>query len=59
MKKWLKAGLFWGGFMFILMAFIFPYFSNEEITMQQVLMKFVFWTIGGLIYGLVTNKKSQ
>tara|TARA_B110000091_G_C13714772_1_gene432103 strand:+ start:877 stop:1053 length:177 start_codon:yes stop_codon:yes gene_type:complete len=58
MKNWLKVGLFWGVFMFILMAFIFPYFSNENITMRLVLMKFVFWTFGGLIYGFVTNKKS-
>lgn len=51
MKKWLKAGLIWGMVMFVIMTIIYPYFNNQEITTKSVLIGFVLWTIGGILFG--------
>lgn len=58
MKPWVKTGLIWGATVFILLAFVFPFFKNEEITQQHILMHFFSWLIGGLIFGYVTKKKA-
>lgn len=50
-KNWIKSGLIWGAFMFILMVFVFPYFEAEEISLKRVLSAFVIWTIAGLGFG--------
>ncbi len=52
MKKWLRAGLSWGLFMFVIMTFAFPYYNKEEITTKKVVIGAVVWTIGGVLFGL-------
>ena len=51
MKKWLKAGLVWGMMMFVIMTFIYPYFNNKEITTKSIVIGFILWTIGGVLFG--------
>lgn len=48
---WIKQGLSWGLFMFLVMTFLFPLFSGEEITWKSVLSAIPTWIIGGLIFG--------
>jgi uncharacterized BrkB/YihY/UPF0761 family membrane protein len=56
MKKWIKSGLIWGMLMFIIMTFIYPYFNDEEITTKKVLIGFVLWTIGGILFGFTLKR---
>lgn len=59
-KGWIKLGLIWGAFMFVIMTFVFPFMSNETITPKRSLVGLILWTIGGLIFGytmkLMMNK---
>ncbi len=59
-KSWIKTGLIWGVFMFLIMSIGLPYFGGQEITWKASLLGFVAWTIGGLVFGytmkLFTNK---
>lgn len=50
-KSWLKTGLIWGAFMFLLMTFVFPFFDGQEITLKTILVGLVLWTLGGLGFG--------
>ncbi|TXD49580.1 hypothetical protein [Polaribacter sp. IC063] len=50
-KSWIKTGLSWGGFMFIVISILFPYFENQEITLKNILIGLVLWTIAGLVFG--------
>jgi hypothetical protein len=50
-KKWIKTGLLWGLFMFLVGSIGFPYFNGQEITWKSVLVGIVIWTIGGLGFG--------
>lgn len=53
MKKWQKAGLNWGLFMFVIMTFIWPLIDGEEITIKNVLIGFFLWGIlGSFFFGL-------
>lgn len=52
-KAWVKTGLNWGFFMFIIMTFLFPYFDGTEITLKKVLLGAIIWTIGGLFFGFI------
>ena len=37
-KNWLKRGLFWGLFMYVVMTFIFPLIIQEQITRKSMLI---------------------
>ena len=50
-KSWIKTGLSWGAFMFLVMSIGFTYFEGEEITLKTLLLGLVIWTIGGLGFG--------
>lgn len=57
MKPWVKFGLGWGLYMFVAMAFIWPLLDNSlEITFNNVIFKFVFNLISGLIFGYLQHK---
>ena len=62
--SWIKLGLFWGFFMFVIMGIVVPW--HEGGLTSTELWKHVFiWLIGGLVYGylmeatgvLTSNKK--
>lgn len=50
-KKWIKTGLIWGGFMFIVMTLGFPLVSGEEINIRSLGIGLIIWTIAGLLFG--------
>lgn len=62
-KSWIKTGLNWGAFMFLIMSIGFPYFTGQEITWKTLLLGIVTWTIGGLGFGytmkLFMNKTNK
>ena len=62
-KNWLKSGLFFGLFMFVIMTFIFPLIEQEQITQKSILIGIPVWLIGGLFFGYTMkiwmNKKGR
>ena len=42
--------------MFVVMTFIFPYFSRDEITLRKILIGIPIWIIGGLLFGYSQRK---
>ncbi|GAB7257867.1 hypothetical protein [Polaribacter sp. OB-PA-B3] len=56
MKQWQKIGLGWGVWMFLCMAFIWPLIDGEKITLNRILVKFIFWMLSGLVFGYLSSK---
>ena len=54
--QWLKTGMSWGGFMYILSSFINPLVSGEEVSLLLVILGIPLWTIGGICFGYVLSK---
>ena len=50
-ENWMKSGLIWAAFMFLIMTFAFPIFDGEAITMQSVLVNAILWPLAGLGFG--------
>lgn len=69
MKPWVKTGLLWAAWMFIIMTFVAPYimplFGLEEDTdkfsVLKMIINLVVFTITGLIVGYINrnNKKPK
>jgi uncharacterized membrane protein YdjX (TVP38/TMEM64 family) len=55
-KNWILHGLFWGFFMFLMMAIAIPFAEDQPLTLKSLSLKFVFWMIGGLVYGFIMQK---
>jgi hypothetical protein len=55
-NNWIKTGLSWGAFMFVIMSVLFPYFGNHEITLLSIVLGLVVWTLGGLLFGYTMKK---
>jgi hypothetical protein len=58
MKSWIKFGVGWGIFMFLMMNVIFPLFDKKEVGMQEMLISFPLWLMGGLLFGYVSRGKN-
>ena len=62
-KNWLKSGLFFGLFMYVMMTFIFPLIEQESINIKQILISIPLWLIAGLGWGYTmkiwVNKKEK
>jgi hypothetical protein len=58
MKSWIKFGLIWGVFMFLILNIAFPLFDKEPLNINKMLVSFPFWLVGGLIFGYVSRKKT-
>ncbi|MCZ4694605.1 hypothetical protein DWB61_06085 [Ancylomarina euxinus] len=50
-RNWLKMGLVWGLFMYLIMVFIFPLMMQEQVTQKSMLIGIPIWLIGGLGFG--------
>lgn len=50
-KGWIKEGIAWGFFMYLVMTFIFPLIIDESISWEKSLLSIPIWLIGGLAYG--------
>lgn len=49
--NWIKRGLIWGVFMFLIVALILPYYSQQEISKTTLVLRLILWIVGGLIFG--------
>ena len=58
MKSWIKFGLIWGLFMFLILNIGFPMWDNKPLDYKAMLIALPFWLIGGLIFGYVSRKKN-
>jgi len=58
MKSWVKFGLVWGLFMFLVLNIGFPLWDNAELDYKKMLISLPIWIIGGLIFGYVSRKKT-
>lgn len=52
-EGWIKQGLNFGFFMYLMMELIFPLFNGEKITIRGLLLGIVVWVISGLFYGYI------
>lgn len=57
MKSWVKFGLVWGIFMFLVINVGFPIWDNVALDYQKMLISLPIWIIGGLIFGYVSRRK--
>ena len=58
---WAITGLIWGALMFILMALVYPWVTDEAITVRGILISIPLWALAGLGYGRTMhwwNKRS-
>ncbi|WKD85788.1 hypothetical protein KCTC32516_01134 [Polaribacter huanghezhanensis] len=56
MKKWMKVGLLWGLFMFVIMTFVWPAIVGDEISLKRILIAIPIWILGGIIFGYTMRK---
>lgn len=54
--KWWYVGLGWGYFMFVFMSLFNYLIFQEPFTWKRLLLSAIFWTIGGLIFGLFIKR---
>lgn len=59
MKSWVKFGLLWGVFMFVVINIVFPLVDGEEITLTRILVGLPVWLVFGIIFGYVSRKKTK
>jgi hypothetical protein len=50
-QNWIKLGLVWGVLMFLFNSLGFPYFLGENITLEDIFVGLILWTLGGLAFG--------
>ncbi len=55
MKSWVKFGLIWGAFMFVMMNIVFPLIDGKGIVLNSLLLGIPVWLVGGLIFGYVSQ----
>ena len=55
-KEIIRIGLPWGIGMFILMNLLFPWYNEEAITLQKILIALPLWILGGLLFGYSMNR---
>lgn len=58
MKSWVKFGLVWGIFMFLVLNVGFPIWDNQPLNYQGMLISLPLWLFGGLIFGYVSRRKN-
>ena len=55
-KGWVKYGITWAVFMYVLMTFIFPLLTNDPITEKGILLGIPIWLVGGLLFGYFLHR---
>ncbi len=60
---WIRQGLYFGIFMYLVMDLILPLIEGEKITLNRLLLGMIVWILGGLFYGylmkLFTGRRVQ
>jgi uncharacterized Tic20 family protein len=49
--NWIKQGMIWALFMYVIMTFLFPLIISEPITLPTILIGIPIWALAGLGYG--------
>lgn len=57
MKNWIKFGIIWGVFMFLVLNIGFPLYDGEPLEIKNMAIGFPVWIVFGLIFGYVSRKK--
>jgi len=57
MKSWVKFGMGWGIFMFVMLNIIFPLLDGTGIIWKRLLIGFPVWLAAGVFFGYVSQKK--
>ncbi len=55
-KGWVRYGIIWAAFMYVLMTFIFPLLTNDPITKKGILLGIPIWLVGGLLFGYFLHR---
>lgn len=59
MKSWVKFGLLWGVFMFLVLNIGFPLWDNNPLDYRAMLISLPFWIAGGLLFGYISRRKEN
>ena len=54
-KQWLRAGLLFGLFMFIIMEILYPLIQGENLTKKGLLTGIITWTLAGFLFAFMTK----
>jgi hypothetical protein len=54
--SWIKMGLKWGAFMFLIMSIIMPLIDGKKLKLSEIGFGIVIWTLGGLGFGYWMKK---
>ena len=61
-NQWLRDGLFFGLFMYVFMAVLFPLIIGEPLTQRGLLIGILIWAVAGLAFGFtmkIINRKVE
>ena len=53
--KWWHEGLGFGLIMFVCMGIVYPLIDSQEITVKFLLLEFLVWMIGGVLFGFING----
>ena len=59
MKNWIKFGVIWGVFMFLIFNVGFPLYDGDKLDIKRMVISFPVWIIFGLIFGYVSRSRKN
>lgn len=59
MKSWMKFGLGWGVFMFVVLNIVFPLIDGKPLELNRLLIALPVWLVFGLAFGYISRKKQK
>ena len=59
MKNWIKFGVIWGVFMFLILNVGFPLYDGDKLDIKRMVISFPVWIIFGLIFGYVSRSRKN
>lgn len=51
LNPYVKAGIFYGIFMFLTMTIVLPLYKGDAITPKSILIGMILWTTAGILFG--------
>jgi len=54
--NWIHLGVGWGVFMFVLMVIIYPLLMGKTISLLNIAIGILIWSLGGLAFGYTLKK---
>ena len=59
MKNWIKFGVIWGVFMFLILNVGFPLYDGDKLDIKRMVVSFPVWIIFGLIFGYMSRSRKN